>query len=241
MTDETIRQSRREQRRAQTVEEIKNLAMKQVATGGPDAVSLLGIAREMAMSPAAIYRYFDSRDALLGDLVVDAYNALADALEASSASTEAALERFVAVAESSREWALAHPNAYRLIFQTTIGSGQNLAAERTVPASSRSMRVLIEALVALVSGQAKQDVPAAPRDELRVVLDRELREWAERSGTTQVSTRVLEWGLVTWTRLHGMMSLELGGHLAATGVDPALIFRSEVQRIVHEVSASQID
>ena len=75
-----VKPTRREERRLQTVQEIKHLAMQQISEGGPDAVSLSGIVREMSMSPAAVYRYFASRDALLADLVVDAYNDLADHL-----------------------------------------------------------------------------------------------------------------------------------------------------------------
>ena len=73
-----MRPTRREQRREQTVSEIQALAIDQIAADGPDAVSLNAIARTMAMSPAAIYRYFESRDALLADLVVLFYDALAE-------------------------------------------------------------------------------------------------------------------------------------------------------------------
>src|SRR3954470_22873424 len=83
MTTTNPRPTRREQRRASTVQEIKALAMQQISVGGPDAVSLSGIVREMSMSPAAVYRYFENRDALLGELVVDSYTEFADFLVAS--------------------------------------------------------------------------------------------------------------------------------------------------------------
>src|SRR5881398_760880 len=107
MPTETVRPTRREQRRAQTVQEIKALAMEQVSAGGPDAVSLSGIVREMSMSPAAVYRYFENRDALLGALVIDAYDAFADALVAASAGAAAPVDRLVAVLHAVRGWALA--------------------------------------------------------------------------------------------------------------------------------------
>ena len=56
--------------------------MGQVAEGGAGSVSLNAIARAMGMSPAALYRYFASRDALLAELVVEAYGSLADAVAA---------------------------------------------------------------------------------------------------------------------------------------------------------------
>ncbi|MGO9784548.1 MAG: hypothetical protein ACLPQY_33070 [Streptosporangiaceae bacterium] len=38
---------------------------------------------------------------------------------------------------------------------------------------------------------------------------------------------VLLRGLQAWTRLHEVPSLELDGHLAAAGVDPALLYQAE--------------
>ena len=205
--------TRRSQRREETVAEIRTLAFDQVVSGGPDAVSLNAIAGEMAMSPAAVYRYFTNRDALLADLVVSFYDSLADALEAGAGG-------FPAVARAYREWALANPNGYRLIFQTTSGSGIDLAPERTIPAATRSMVVI---LGALAGG------PGSPVDRS---LARQLRDWAARTELPDVPVEVLRLGLVCWTRLHGVISLELGHHLASTGVDPALLYESEIGALV---------
>jgi AcrR family transcriptional regulator len=210
--------TRRSQRREETVAEIRKLAFGQVVAGGPDAVSLNAIAGEMGMSPAAIYRYFTNRDALLADLVVSFYDSLADALEAVPA-------RLPAVARAYREWALANPNGYRLIFQTTSGSGIDLAPERTIPAATRSMVVI---LGALTGGSG----PPVGRP-----LAGQLRDWAARTQLPEVPDRTLALGLVCWTRLHGMISLELGHHLTSTGVDPALLYESEVRTLVATLAA----
>src|SRR4051812_9749785 len=100
--------------------------MQQISTGGPDAVSLSGIVREMSMSPAAIYRYFENRDALLAELVVDAYDELADALTELRPRGGTAADHLATVLHGIRRWALDHPNAYLLIFQTSLGSGKEL-------------------------------------------------------------------------------------------------------------------
>jgi AcrR family transcriptional regulator len=224
-----IRPTRREERRAQTVREIKELAMRQVSEGGPDAVSLSGIVREMSMSPAAVYRYFDSRDALLADLVVDAYNELADSLVEIERGKSAAADHLGAVLRATRAWALAHPNSYRLIFQTSIGSGEHFAAERTVPAASRSMAVVVDA----IDGMAAHNSAATTRT--RASLSAELRsaleDWRDRTGLAAVSLEVLDLAVVSWTRLHGVISLEIGGHLAATGIGGAVLFDAEVDSI----------
>ena len=225
----TVKPTRREERRAQTVREIKELAMEQVSQGGPDAVSLSGIVREMSMSPAAVYRYFANRDALLADLVVDAYNELADSLVAVERGKGSADAHLDAVLRATRVWALKHPNAYRLIFQTRMGSGEHLAAERTIPAASRSMRVLIDAISAVAPREGAEPGPGGSR--LSAGMEEVLRTWRDRTGLTDISLEVLALAFLSWTRLHGIISLELGGHLAATGIGAPVLFDAEVEGI----------
>src|SRR6476469_8423087 len=109
--------SRRERLRAETFAEITELAMAQVEEGGPAALSLNGIAKQMRMSGPAIYRYFASRDDLLEQLVVDVYGDLAEVLgqaleQARRRRPEA---RFRALADAYRGWALEYPGKYQLI------------------------------------------------------------------------------------------------------------------------------
>ncbi len=152
--------TRRERQRRQTLAEIKTRAVDQVAAGGAESVSLNAIARAMGMSPAALYRYFASRDALLAELVADAYGSLADALTQAAARAGGDPGALAAVAHAYRDWALAHPNSYRLIFQTPSGSGLDLEPERIVAAAQRSMDVILSAL----SGAAGADArPGADR------------------------------------------------------------------------------
>lgn len=219
----------------QTVQEIKQLAMEQIRQGGPDAVSLSGIVREMSMSPAAFYRYFASRDALLADLVVDAYNELADALAGIEQGKSSATRHLDSVLRGTRTWALDHPNAYRLIFHSTIGSGEEFAADRLIPAASRSMTVIIHALAA-ATGQSDA-TPMNDRPPANASVSETLRAWGDRSGLDEFSTGLLALALMTWTRLHGIISLELGGHLAATGIGAKALFDLEVQAISSQAAA----
>src|SRR3954471_20052482 len=87
---------------------VKRIALRQLEEGGPAAVALNAIARELGVSGPALYRYFRNRDALLTVLVVDAYEDLAAALEPSTD-----LESF---AHAYRAWALAQPHRYRLLY-----------------------------------------------------------------------------------------------------------------------------
>jgi hypothetical protein len=48
-------------------------------------------------------------------------------------------------------------------------------------------------------------------------------------------------GLSWWSRLHGLVSLELGHHLRATGIDPRLLFQAEVQALLRRLAAGQTE
>jgi AcrR family transcriptional regulator len=78
---------------------------------GVVACELLDAAGRRAVSGPALYRYFASRDDLLTELVIDAYNDLADALTAatSEVSSHDPRPRFEALARAYRSWALAQP------------------------------------------------------------------------------------------------------------------------------------
>src|SRR5215211_2916846 len=104
-------QTRRERLRDAAYAEIKSIARRQMAEQGAAALSLRAIAAAMGVTPPALYRYYKSRDELVTALIVDAYNDMADALEAAAAAHPAAdyAGRFLAVALAYRAWAIAHP------------------------------------------------------------------------------------------------------------------------------------
>ena len=64
------------------------------------------------------------------------------------------------------------------------------------------------------------------------MLAEQLAVWHARSGKPELPASTLLAGIAGWTRLHGVLSLELDGHLHATGVDPALIYRAEVDALL---------
>lgn len=200
----------------------------QIADGGPDALSLNAIARSMGMSGPGLYRYFASRDDLLAALVADSYEELADNVQAAAeaARRRAPAARLRAIAAAFREWALAHPHRYRLVFSTTYGSGL-VAPEGTIPAAHRSMLTILGAVAALApepstgGGSSKS-------------LDRQLERWARSRAADDgpPPAEVLLLGILTWTRLHGLISLEIEGVFASMDVDPALLFDVEVEELV---------
>lgn len=235
--------TRRERYRQETVAEIKQLAMRQVAAGGAEVLSLNAIAKAMGMSGAALYRYFASRDDLLAELIVDAYHDLADVLQAAAGRGVSPVDRFRAVMGAYRTWALAGPHRYRLVFSSPVGSGQ-LEPGRVIPASQRSMDVFLSVLSAVGGSPSAPRVstappvpagpPGPPGPSVTPRLRAQLEAWHARSAASALPPTTLLRALLAWTRLHGVLSLELDGHLTSTGVDPALLYQAEVDVLAGE-------
>jgi AcrR family transcriptional regulator len=214
--------------RALTVEEIKQQAYAQIAEGGPGALSLSGIAKTMGMSGPAMYRYFASRDDLMATLVTESFEDLADSLTdvASDAARQPPERRLRAVAHGFRSWALAAPYRYRLVFGSTYGTGE-LDPARIIPAATRSMTTLLSALA---------DLDGSPSPTVSdTTLERQLQEWGARQNSNSVlASGDLLLGMVAWTRLHGIISLEIEGFFVPVGVDPSRLYESEIDGLVSE-------
>jgi AcrR family transcriptional regulator len=184
----------------------------------------------MGMSGPALYRYFASRDDLLAGLVADGWNALADALEeaAQAARRRTPAARFRAICAAYRAWALDRPHWYRLALETRYGSGR-FAPETTLPAAGRAMVVLLDAVAGLGPS------PGARPRGLRA-LDAQLEQWLARSAPRDdLPSSAVELAVLTWTRLHGTVSLELVGVFDSMGLDPALLHRVEVDHLLDRI------
>jgi AcrR family transcriptional regulator len=223
--NEQIAPDRRSRLRAWTREEIKAAALRQLAEHGEDGVSLKAIAKELGMTGPALYRYVGSRDALLADLVVDSWEGLADALEraAEEHAGDSPAKRLGAIGLAYRTWALAQPHRYRLAVQTQLGSG-DVEPERVIPTAQRGMAVILDAIAGLPDARRR-----AP--ELPAGLREELEEWTRRVGGEQLPPAILLRGVTFWSRLHGLVSLELDRHLVSMQLDPELLYRAELAQL----------
>lgn len=81
-----------------------------VRRAGVDAVSLREVARDAGTSTSAVYALFGGRTELLVAVVEDAFASFGRAQAAAEA------EGLVALGYAYREWALANPDLYRLMF-----------------------------------------------------------------------------------------------------------------------------
>lgn len=214
--------TQREQRRAATLTNIKAVARRQMAEQGAAALSLRAIAAEMGITAPAIYRYFPSRDDLVTALIVDANHDQADAVAAASAAHPAddLFGRFMATTGAYRAWALAHPADYALVLGTPI-PGYHAPADITMPSARPGMDVFMDILVA-VPGLSSSPAPGASR-MAPIPLPA-----VDGQHDQSVSPNVLHIALAGWGRMHGLVSLELFGHLDFLTDDPGALFREEM-------------
>ena len=89
------------------------------ARDGWRGVTMRELAGELGVSPMAAYRYYPDRDSILAAARAAAFSRFADRLEAGFMRGTDAMDRSRAVGEAYLGFALAEPNAYRLIFDGT--------------------------------------------------------------------------------------------------------------------------
>ncbi|MFJ6675203.1 TetR/AcrR family transcriptional regulator [Actinosynnema sp. NPDC091369] len=212
---------RRERYREETKAEAKRIALEQLAEQGIAGISVNAIAKRMGVTGPALYRYFKGRDDLLNDLIRDAWHDLAVAVEAAvAASTDASPpDRVRAFAGAFRTWAVTEPHRYLLLFGTPLPGYH--APEDTALLAHRTMSAL---LGILPHGDGAAAGPST--------LDDQLVAWAGSRGEGNVPPAVLLTAMRAFTRLHGVLSLEVSGQFGPMGFDPALLYRAEVESLI---------
>jgi AcrR family transcriptional regulator len=211
----------RERYRAQVRGEVKEAALGQLAESGPAGLSVSAIGKQLGVSGPALYRYFASRDELLTELVIDAYHDLGDALRAAAGQSAGPepRSRFDALARAYRSWALAQPHRYRLLFGPPL-PGYDAHAQRLVDASQTAMNELLGVLREL----GDRTAPAPPQP-----LASQLTAWAHaHDPATGTGPATALRAVLVWSRLHGLVSLEIAGNFASMGIDPDQVFEAQL-------------
>lgn len=200
--------SPRQRGRVAAIEDIKRLGREQIAASGLAGLSLREIARSMGLVSSAVYRYYPSRESLLTALVTEAYDGLGAAVEAADAPLDRddVAGRWRAHARALRDWAVTHPTDYTIVYGPPL-AGYDAPPETYRPAQ-RSVEILFDALErGWAAGRLRPPDRVLPA-ELQAAVD-ELRE---RRGLRAPAGTVAA-GLEAWTQLHGLIVLELHGHL----------------------------
>ena len=215
----------RERVRAELTREITDVARGQLATEGAGGLSLRAVARELGMVSSAIYRYFPSRDDLLTALIIDGYNAIGEAAEQADAACPAGdfAGRWRAVCQAIRDWALAHPHEYALVYGSPVPGYQ--APEQTIGPAARAATVF-GAIVsqACQAGAIRLPDSIPPLPGSFAMDAARLRE----SVLAKVPDEVAVAALACWAALFGLVSFELFGQFENVITDRAAFFTHAV-------------
>ncbi len=210
----------RERYRAQVRAEIKERAWEQIAAAGAPGLSLNAIAKQMGMSGPALYRYFASRDELITELIRDAYRSLAGTIRTAAASGA----DLAGLGRALRTWALDDPQRYFLIYGTPV-PGYHAPDDVTMVASEIMDALLDAARSVGTAAESPDDVHTDARLEAHLA---EHRQWAADHPAPPAALRR---ALRFWTRLHGILSLELASHFTGMGFDPAELYENELRHL----------
>src|SRR5471032_2390927 len=97
-------------------ERLCEAAERLFAERGPDAVTMRQLAAELGVSPMTPYRYFEDKEDILAAVRANGFTRFAEALESARDNAKGAPAIGAAVGEAYVAFALAHPHAYKLMF-----------------------------------------------------------------------------------------------------------------------------
>jgi AcrR family transcriptional regulator len=235
MSPQNAGRTARERARAELTREIKEEARRQLAVVGAGGLSLRAVARSLGMVSSALYRYYPSRDDLLTALIIDAYNAVGDTVEAAAASVPAAdgRARWMAVCRAVRAWALANPHEYALIYGSPVPGYR--APQVTIAPASRMPLAFARILASAAPPGAAPPgaVPPAslagdgPLARQTAALAAALAE----AGAPDVPPDALVRAVIAWTQLFGMLSFELFGQFVGSFEPADALFEHAISQM----------
>ena len=230
---------RRERLHAATRAEIKQLARQHMAAQGTTAIHLRAIAEQMGFTSQALYRYFKSRDALLTELIIDAYTDLATAMESArdASPPDAASARLFSMLMAYYQWALSHPVDYTLIYGASIPDYQE-PVEETGPVSMKPPE-LIFSLMLTTWHRGLLTIPAEyavlPPQLVEGLAEIQAR-W-QRFLACELPVELLYTMITSWSRLHGLIMLAISGFLDEVN-SPEAWYRFEVVTLLQRMGLS---
>lgn len=223
--------------RAQFMADLLAAARTRLAAEGPAQLSLRAVARDLGVSSSAVYRYVESRDALLTALIIEAYDEVGAVCESAMAeafaSDDAPGAVWLAVGHAFRHWALENRSSFELIYGTPV---PGYAAPRdTVTAASR-LWLVIEIVLLTAKTRGVLD-PAGPEFEAAGLMTEEVMAFAREhvsvpgsggevpdAARDEPSEREVVRSVTLWVSLVGAVSAEVFGHLHRMTSDHGRLF-----------------
>jgi len=209
--------------RAELLADVSRIARSHLAEAGAGGLSVRAIARELGLVSSALYRYYPSRDALLTQLIIEAYDELGEAVEAAEAACDRSdvAGRYRAASHAVRDWARANPHEYALIYGSPVPG--YAAPDDTIDPAVRVAVVLSRIAADIdptgITIRLPSKMPSGLREQF-TALQAAVDERADR--------QVLLLGVTQWVQLFGIVSFELFGTFHNTFDDADELFEAHL-------------
>jgi AcrR family transcriptional regulator len=211
---------------------IKAEAWRLMAEMGAAGITLREIARRLAVTAPAIYNYYPTTFDLFTTLIVDAFHELAAALLQATQTATNPSSQLRAMLWAYRDWALANPTKYYLIYGTPI-PGYHAPREITVPAAVGVFAALTQTLeAALQSGEL---IPRVPYEQVPTE-QAELLAALITENQYPVTPLAVYLGFLVWGELYKLVMPSLLGHY--TPLDTTALFEAEITHLLQRIGFS---
>lgn len=221
-------QTRRVQQREANRDQVKKLARAQMQAKGSQGLSLRGIAAEMGVTVTALYRYFASLDDLITTLIADGFDAHADAMQAAvDKHPDDPARGLLAMMLAYRQWALDNTADFQLLYGNPI-PGYHAPEEVTVPKAWRGFYVSLQCLLPLFAAGKLRPPSGVDLSEIAPTL----------AQFPDIPPMVLYVAVEGRLRMHGMVMLEIHGHMKGTILNPDTFYRHECLALMRSMGIS---
>lgn len=229
---------KRAEHRETTERAILEGGLRLLAEAGAPQLTVRGLARELGMVPSGLYRYAANRDELLTLLIAHAHGDLADHVRAAHDRVDPAdlRGRWRAMAHAIREWSLAHPHEFALIFGTPV-PGYHAPPERTVEPGTRVLLMLAR-LGADTDAAGVFPALGDPFDAAAATGAAPALAFLEQAGVVLTAATALA-GIAAWHLVMGSLLSEQFGYLGHDGLDFAAAFDGVVLAGEHLIFGTQ--
>lgn len=165
-------------------ESLMETALEMIDKEGLDSVTLRDLTQRLGTSRTAVYRHFENKEALIQAVIKKGYEQL-DLMFTPifQDRTQSVAERFERMGRAYLDFAIAHPNLYRLLF----GDNYRQEREEICDYKDESQATGLYALIGLL---------LEAQDEGIIALENPMIQAA-----------------TVWASIHGLASLLIDGHL----------------------------
>jgi AcrR family transcriptional regulator len=213
-------------------QEIKKLARQAMQANGTAGISLRAIAREAGVTAPAIYNYYPRLDDLITALIVDAFNAFGDAMEAADDQHLPLAHRLRQILLMYRGWASSNRTDFQLIYGNPIPN-YHAPAELTSPLSFRTFAPILRVVIsAYHHGLLVNPPPGYHAAASALTLP--LQTYIAPQGAG-LPPAILHYLISAWARMHGIVMLEMFGHLSPSVGDIAAFYEYEIYQMLDQI------